>query len=191
MFDLESVNSFLAAGGGEAVTQLFSVKALIALVTLTLLEVVLGIDNIIFISVLSDRLPKEQQNKARTLGLVLAMVMRVILLFCIGLIMQATAGIPVIGDMLKPFMGADPATKEVLPFSWRDLILLGGGLFLIYKATTEIHEKLEGHEHALESKGSVTFSSVIVQILILDIVFSLDSVITAIGMVSNPAGNAR
>src|SRR5688572_4988477 len=163
MFDLASVSSFLAAGGGgEAVTQLFSVKALIALLTLTVLEVVLGIDNIIFISVLADKLPREQQNKARMLGLVLAMVMRVVLLFCIGLIMQATNPIPVIGDLLKPLMGADLVTREVHGFSWRDLILLGGGLFLIYKATTEIHEKLEGQEHATESKAGVTFSSVIV-----------------------------
>ncbi len=185
MIDYSFFSPLLAAAtGGEAITSLVSTQALIALLTLTLLEVVLGIDNIIFISVLADRLPKEQQNKARTLGLVLAMVMRVGLLFCIGLIMQATNPIPVVGAWFESLSG------DGKPLNWRDLILLGGGLFLIYKATTEIHEKLEGEEHATESKAGVTFSSVIVQILILDIVFSLDSVITAIGMVSNPAGDA-
>src|SRR3712207_1857196 len=118
MFDLASVTSSLlaAGGGGEAITSLLSTQALIALLTLTILEVVLGIDNIIFISVLADKLPKEQQGKARTLGLILAMVMRVALLFCIGLIMQATNPIPVIGNLLEPLMGADPVTKEVKPF---------------------------------------------------------------------------
>jgi predicted tellurium resistance membrane protein TerC len=172
-----------AAGHGEAIQSLLSTQALIALATLTVLEIVLGIDNIIFISVLADKLPKEQQNKARTLGLLLAMVLRVALLLCIGLIMRATTAIPVIGDWFTPIIG------DGLPLNWRDAILLVGGLFLIYKATTEIHDKLEGQEHAHESKGKISFSSVIAQILILDIVFSLDSVITAIGMVQNPAGN--
>lgn len=180
---LAAATTQAAGGHGEAIQSLFSTQALIALLTLTVLEIVLGIDNIIFISVLADKLPKEQQNKARTLGLVLAMVLRVALLFCIGLIMRATTPIPVIGDWFTPIMG------DGKPLNWRDFILLGGGLFLIYKATTEIHDKLEGQEHAHEAKGKITFGSVITQILILDIVFSLDSVITAIGMVQNPAGN--
>ena len=101
-------------------------QALVALLTLTVLEIVLGIDNIIFISVLADKLPPAQQNKARLLGLILAMVLRVGLLFSIGLIMQATTPVPVIGDWFTRFTGNDQ------PLNWRDLILLGGGLFLIY-----------------------------------------------------------
>src|SRR5688572_14411990 len=127
IFDVGSL-LVAAGGGGEAIDSLLSTRALIALVTLTVLEIVLGIDNIIFISVLADKLPKEQQNKARTLGLVLAMVMRVVLLFCIGLIMRATTPIPVVGDWFMPLMGDDNA------LNWRDAILLAGGLFLIYKA---------------------------------------------------------
>lgn len=165
-------------GGAEGITELFSGQAAIALVTLTILEIVLGIDNIIFISVLADKLPKEQQNKARVTGLALAMIMRVVLLLCISWIMGLTTPIPVIGDWFGFALG----DKEQL--NWRDMILLLGGLFLIYKATVEIHEKLEGEEHATKGTGqTISFASVITQILILDIVFSLDSVITAIGMV--------
>jgi predicted tellurium resistance membrane protein TerC len=169
------------AGGGhgaaEGITNLFSAKAAIALVTLTILEIVLGIDNIIFISVLADKLPKEQQNKARLVGLSLAMIMRVGLLLCISWIMSLTTPIPVIGGMFTWATGDDQA------LNWRDAILLLGGLFLIYKATTEIHDKLEGEEHGADAKSRMSFANVITQILILDIVFSLDSVITAVGMV--------
>jgi predicted tellurium resistance membrane protein TerC len=170
---------FLAAGGhgGEPIKSLLSVQALVALVTLTILEIVLGIDNIIFISVLSDKLPPHQQNKARVLGLSLAMVMRVGLLFAISWIMSLTTAIPGVGGTTAFAMGDDK------PFNWRDLILFAGGIFLIYKATTEIHDKLEGHEHGGAAKAGMSFASVIIQILILDIVFSLDSVITAVGMV--------
>jgi predicted tellurium resistance membrane protein TerC len=170
-----------AAGGhgpaGEGITNLLSLQALVALVTLTVLEIVLGIDNIIFISVLADKLPLAQQNRARRMGLMLAMVMRVGLLFSISWIMRLTAPIPGVGSLAAPFMGDDKA------LNWRDFILLLGGLFLIYKATKEIHEKLEGDEHGPESRAGVTFAGVITQIVILDIVFSLDSVITAVGMV--------
>ena len=142
-------------------------ESLIALLTLTVLEIVLGIDNIIFISILSGKLPKEQQNKARLTGLSLAMVMRILLLFSIVWIMKLTLPLfTVIG-------------KEI---SGRDIILIGGGLFLIGKSTFEIHDKLEGEEHTKASKVVKSFASVIVQIMLLDIVFSLDSVITAVGM---------
>ncbi len=141
----------------------------IALLTLTVLEIVLGIDNIVFISILAGKLPKEQQQKARRLGLGLALITRVLLLLSLNWIMSLTAPIFTI------------FTQEI---SGRDIILLVGGLFLIYKATTEIHEKLEGADHSTEVKGKVNFNSVIIQILLLDIVFSLDSVITAVGMAS-------
>ena len=181
MLDLSFLASAAHAGG--EITSFFSGQAILALVTLTVLEIVLGIDNIIFISVLADKLPKEQQNKARRVGLLLAMLMRVGLLLCISWIMGLTAGVPWLGDVLMPVLAEDPVTKLKTPFSWRDMILLAGGLFLIYKATKEIHEKLEGEEHGTEAKAGISFASVIVQILILDIVFSLDSVITAVGMV--------
>lgn len=145
-----------------------SPDAWVALLTLTALEIVLGIDNVIFISILSDRLPPHQRRRARLLGLSLAMFMRIGLLLTINWIANLT----------EPLF--EIANKE---FSGRDLILLGGGLFLIYKSVTEIHHKLEGAEdHAQASGKFASFSGVIVQILLLDIVFSLDSVITAVGM---------
>lgn len=176
---VEMISAILAAAtpAAEGITSLYSGQAIVALVTLTVLEIVLGIDNIIFISVLADKLPKEQQNKARQLGLMLAMVMRVGLLLCISWIMGLTAPVPFIGEWFGFAMGDDK------PLNWRDVILLSGGLFLIYKSVTEIHDKLEGDEHSREAKAGISFASVIVQILILDIVFSLDSVITAVGMV--------
>lgn len=167
-----------AGGHGPAgITSLFSLQAAIALITLTILEIVLGIDNIIFISVLADKLPLEQQGKARTTGLALAMILRVLLLLSISWIMSLTTPVPLIGELFTFMMG------DGKPLNWRDVILLVGGLFLIYKSVTEIHEKLEGHEHGSQAKSGISFSSVIIQILILDIVFSLDSVITAVGMV--------
>lgn len=138
-----------------------------AFLTLTALEIVLGIDNIIFISILSGRLPAEQQQRARTLGLLAAMAMRIGLLFSINWVMGLTDPIFEIAD------------RE---FSGRDLILLIGGAFLIYKATTEIHARLEGESHEQSGAKSATFWGVITQIMLLDIVFSLDSVITAVGM---------
>jgi predicted tellurium resistance membrane protein TerC len=139
-----------------------------ALLTLTVLEVVLGIDNVIFISILAGRLPKAQQAKARFLGLAVAMVSRIALLFSISWVMRLT-------DTLFVVAGQD--------ISGRDLILLLGGLFLMAKATHEIHNKLEGTEDGAEGGGAVaTMGSVLFQILLLDLVFSLDSVITAVGM---------
>jgi predicted tellurium resistance membrane protein TerC len=139
----------------------------VALLTLTMLEIVLGIDNIIFISILADRLPPQLRDKARLVGLSLAMIMRVLLLLSINWIANLTNAWFTIG-------GHD--------FSGRDLILLGGGLFLIYKATSEIHGKLEGEEHGTGGGKAASFTSIIIQILLLDIVFSLDSVITAVGL---------
>jgi predicted tellurium resistance membrane protein TerC len=143
-------------------------QAWASLATLTVMEVVLGIDNIIFLTILAGKLPVEQQNKARVLGLTLAAGIRLLLLLGISYLMQLT----------RPLF-------EVFnhPFAGRDLILLAGGAFLIYKATKEIHEKLEGPEEAEHRGPKVAgFAGVIVQILLLDMVFSLDSVITAVGM---------
>lgn len=142
----------------------------IAFATLTLLELVLGIDNVIFISILSGKLPAEQQPKARFIGLTLALVMRVILLFSLTWVMGLT----------EPFF-----TVLNQSVSGRDLILLIGGLFLIAKSTHEIHGSLEGAEGHGSKKVYAGFAGVIVQITLLDIVFSLDSVITAVGMVDN------
>ena len=140
----------------------------IALVTLTLLEVVLGIDNVVFISILAGKLPPEQRDKARKLGLSLALITRVLLLLGISWVAGLTA--PLFSIAKHPVSG-------------RDLILLVGGLFLIAKSTHEIHHKLEGEEGSSSRRVVPSFTSVIIQILLLDIVFSLDSVITAVGMV--------
>ncbi|MEX0757881.1 MAG: TerC family protein [Acidimicrobiia bacterium] len=140
----------------------------IALLTLTSLEIVLGIDNIVFISILAGKLPEDQQSRARTVGLTLAMVMRILLLFAISWVIGLT-------EPLFEMFGSE--------FSGRDLILIFGGLFLLGKATFEIHEKLEGVEVSHGSQvAKASFAAVIAQILILDAVFSLDSVITAVGM---------
>ena len=145
-------------------------ESLIALLTLTVLEIVLGIDNIIFISILAGKLPKEQQNKARLTGLGLAMLTRILLLFSIVWIMKLT--LPLFTALGQEISG-------------RDIILITGGLFLIAKSTFEIHDKLEGEEGHRSIKVAKSFGSVITQILLLDIVFSLDSVITAVGMANN------
>ncbi|MCA1622822.1 MAG: TerC family protein [Acidobacteria bacterium] len=142
----------------------------IAFLTLTVLELVLGIDNVIFISILSGKLPAEQQSKARYIGLALALIMRVILLFSLTWVMSLT----------EPLF-----TVFGYAISGRDLILLVGGLFLIGKSTHEIHGSLEGEEGHASRKVYPSFASVIIQIMLLDIVFSLDSVITAVGMVDN------
>jgi predicted tellurium resistance membrane protein TerC len=141
----------------------------IALATLTALELVLGIDNIIFISILAGKLPPEQRDKARRVGITLAAVTRLGLLMAIAWIVSLTAP-------LFSLFGQE--------FSWRDLILIGGGLFLIGKATHEIHQKIEGAgEPFTAGTAATTFGAVIAQIMVLDIVFSLDSIITAVGMV--------
>jgi predicted tellurium resistance membrane protein TerC len=146
---------------------LFSADALIALVTLTVLEVVLGVDNVIFISILASKLPAAQQKRARRVGLMAAMLMRVALLMSLAWIATLTTPLfSVLGQRI----------------SGRDLILISGGLFLLAKATIEIHERLEGEEGHRSARVSPSFGAVIAQIMALDIVFSLDSVITAVGM---------
>jgi predicted tellurium resistance membrane protein TerC len=142
----------------------------IALVTLTSLEIVLGVDNVIFVSILASKLPRAQQPRARRLGLFLAMFMRIALLFSLTWLIRLTAPLfTVIGQSV----------------SGRDLILLVGGLFLIAKATYEIHDKLEGDEGHESARVAASFAAVIMQVMLLDIVFSLDSVITAVGMASD------
>jgi|SRR5690554_2918509 len=162
---------------------LFDPQIWISLLTLTVLEIVLGIDNIVFISILSSKLPGEQQRKARQLGLALALLTRVALLLSIKWVMSLTQ--PLL-DLSTIFNISNPNWQRYLNLSGRDLILLLGGLFLIYKSTTEIHHRLEGtvESHQIKTKN-ITFANVIFQIIILDIVFSLDSVITAVGMVDN------
>jgi predicted tellurium resistance membrane protein TerC len=145
----------------------------LALITLTALEIVLGIDNIIFISIQAGKLPVHQQEKARLVGLGLAMFIRVALLFSLTWLMGLTA--PLFTVLHQEISG-------------RDFILISGGLFLLWKSTMEIHEKLEGEEgHSVGSTATVSFTAVIIQILLLDIVFSLDSIITALGMANNLA----
>jgi predicted tellurium resistance membrane protein TerC len=166
----------------------------VAFATLAALEMVLGIDNIIFISILSGKLPEDQRAKARNIGLGLAMVTRILLLFCLSWIMGLTKPL-----FTLPFLAfADPSAAELAAaaahgghevvgkaseISGRDLILLFGGLFLLVKSVHEIHHKLEGEEGSAENKGAASFGAVLAQILMLDVVFSLDSVITAVGMV--------
>jgi predicted tellurium resistance membrane protein TerC len=149
-----------------------SPEAWIALLTLTALEIVLGIDNIVFISILAGRLPEAQQARARSVGLMLAMGTRILLLLSITWIMRLTQ--PLFAVLSHPVSG-------------RDLILLAGGLFLMWKSTHEIHANLEGDEGPAGGKGGVKFTQVIVQIALLDIVFSLDSVVTAVGMAQHTA----
>ncbi len=146
-------------------------QAWVALATLVAIEIVLGIDNIIFISILVGRLPEHQRNTARTIGLGAAMVSRLVLLLTLAWIMRLTAP-------LLEVMGQE--------ISGRDLILIGGGLFLLWKSVHEIHNSLEGTEHAHgPAPAQATFASVLAQIAVIDIIFSLDSVITAVGMVDH------
>ena len=146
--------------------------AWIALATLTLLEIVLGIDNIVFISILVDKLPQEKRELARRIGLFMAMFMRIGLLFVLAWIVGLTAPL---------------FTITQYEISGRDLILIGGGLFLLWKSTVEIHHSLEGVEGSTSQAVRTTFGAVIVQIMLIDLVFSLDSIITAVGMVDEIA----
>jgi predicted tellurium resistance membrane protein TerC len=148
----------------------FVAQSVVALLTLVLLEIVLGIDKVIFIAILSGKLPQEQQARARTIGIGLAVVSRLLLLLSITWIMQLTTPI------MEPFG---------YKISGRDLILLVGGLFLIGKSTYEIHEKMEVEEHTKITRAVTSFASVIIQIILIDIIFSLDSVITAVGISGN------
>jgi len=148
-----------------------SPEAWVAMVTLTVMEIVLGIDNIVFISILVDKLPLAERPRARFLGLGFAMLTRILLLFCISWVIQ-------LKEPLFAAFGHD--------ISGKDLVLILGGLFLLYKATVEIHHKVEGHaEEEKKSTAKAALGAILVQIAILDIVFSLDSVITAVGMVDH------
>ena len=157
-----------------------------ALVTLIVMEVVLGIDNLIFISILSNKLPEGQRQKARRIGIGLALVMRLALLTAIAWIVALTAPVFDMGWVGPPDSHGNPAFETA--FSWRDLILIGGGLFLVWKATKEIHHSVDVSDAPtgdLLDKNAVvqlTFTAAIVQILLLDLVFSVDSILTAVGM---------
>ncbi|MBC7519174.1 MAG: TerC family protein [Microbacteriaceae bacterium] len=142
----------------------------IAFLTLFVLELVLGVDNVVFISILASKLPTEQRKRARNVGLLLAMLMRIGLLFVASWVIGLT--VPLFGWGTGAFQ-----------FSGRDLILIVGGAFLVYKAVIEIHARLEGNEHSSATGRAATFGAIIAQIVVLDVVFSLDSVITAVGMV--------
>ncbi len=146
---------------------LFNANAWASLLTLTIMEIVLGIDNLVFISVLTSRLPADAARKARALGLSMALVFRILLLITLSWLIGLTAPVFTLFDH---------------PFSWRDLILLAGGLFLLYKATHEIHNGIEGEEDASGNIVHAAFGATVAQIIAIDIVFSIDSIITAIGM---------
>jgi predicted tellurium resistance membrane protein TerC len=150
----------------------FTSDGVLALVTLTFLEIILGVDNIVFISILAGKLPRAQQERARRTGLLAAMGMRILLLLSIAWIIRLTAPL---------------FTVFARPISGRDLILIAGGLFLLGKATLEIHDRLEGEDDHSSARAAPSFGAVIVQIMALDIVFSIDSVITAVGMADDLA----
>lgn len=153
----------------------------ISLLTLTFLEIVLGVDNIIFISIISDKLPKEKQRFARNLGLAFAMIFRVILLLMINWIISLKDPVLTLGWF------NEPGTDLPLALSWKDIILLLGGIFLIGKSTFEIHDKMQLHSDVPKSKSTASslLTIVIVQIILIDMVFSLDSILTAVGLVDN------
>ena len=150
---------------------------LTALLTLTVLEIILGVDNIIFISIVSNKLPQDQQPKARTIGLLLAMAFRILLLLTISWIIQLTEPLFTIGFIKKD--------GEPIGISWKDIILLAGGVFLIFKSTLEIHHKLEIANKPNNTIAPSAFSAVILQIVMVDAVFSFDSILTAIVLVDN------
>ena len=169
----------------DAILTLFADPAVwAALITLIVMEVVLGIDNLVFISILSNKLPPEQRQKARRIGLALALIMRLALLSMIAWIVGLTA--PVFDLGLVGPLDAHGAPTFETAFSWRDLILIVGGLFLVWKATKEIHHSVDSSpsDEVLDKKkvAAVNFGSAIVQIILLDIVFSIDSILTAVGM---------
>jgi predicted tellurium resistance membrane protein TerC len=152
----------------------------VSLLTLTFLEIVLGVDNIIFISIVANKLPPAQQPKARSIGLALALIMRVGLLFCITWMMQLKDPVFTI-----PFMDDPKQLGVPLAISWKDVILIAGGIFLLGKSTVEIHHKLEQSAKPMNAVGSSTFGMVIFQIVLVDAIFSVDSILTAIGLVDN------
>ncbi len=159
------------------IAELLAPDMLIALITLIFLEIVLGVDNIIFISIVTDKLPKENQAKARNIGLTLALVFRIMLLLAITWIIRLTNPVFTIPEFLF--------IKEAVPISIRDLILIAGGLFLLAKSVSEIHHKVD-HEEEVSDKGNSkkpSMASILMQIVLLDMVFSFDSILTAIGLI--------
>lgn len=157
--------------------QIFTTAALTSIVTLTLLEIVLGVDNIIFVSIISSKLVKSEQKRARRIGLIMAMIIRIGLLFVLGFILKLEKDLFNLQEIGLPFD---------IGFSGKDLILLGGGIFLLYKSTSEIHHKLEGQEENVSGKKTAAkLSRAILDIAVINLVFSIDSIITAIGMTSD------
>jgi predicted tellurium resistance membrane protein TerC len=152
----------------------------ISLLTLTFLEIVLGVDNIIFISIVANKLPRELQAKARNIGLTLALLMRVGLLFTITWMMQLKEPVVTV-----PFIEDPLQAGSNLAISWKDIILIAGGIFLLFKSTLEIHHKLEQSTKPSSAGGSSTFGMIIFQIVMVDAIFSVDSILTAIGLVDN------
>jgi len=150
--------------------ELFTIASLISLLTLSVLEIVLGIDNIIFISIVSGKLPRAKQGKARTIGLMLALIMRVLLLFCITWIVGLKDALFYISDF---------------GVTGRDLILFAGGVFLLYKTTMELHNKIQGYDDEEMKVKKISFNAIVFQIVLIDIVFSFDSILTAVGLVTN------
>ena len=156
-------------------------EALAALATLTTLEIVLGIDNVVFLAILAGKLPEEKQARARFIGLILAGAMRLVLLALAWLIIQLEQGLFTLPFFMETVHVDGEDVRQAIEISAKDLVMLGGGLFLIAKAVWEIHELLEGGDHGPKGAGA-TMGSVLVQVVMLDLVFSLDSVITAVGM---------
>ena len=178
-----AAGALAAAANGLSAPVLLSLDSALALLTLTALEVVLGIDNVIFIAILTSHLPEAQQGRTRTVGLVLAMVMRVVLLLGIFWVMRLTTPLFAVPFLTELAGDGGAANRVPLSISGRDLILIVGGLFLLAKATHEIHHLMEGvHEQRTSSRPAASVAMVLAQIAVLDMVFSLDSVITAVGM---------
>lgn len=150
--------------------ELFTAASLISLLTLSVLEIVLGIDNIIFISIIAGKLPRVKQGKARAIGLILALVMRVVLLFSISWIVGLKSALFYVGDF---------------GVTGRDLILFAGGVFLLYKTTMELHNKIQGYDDEAMNLKRISFNAIVMQIVLIDIVFSFDSILTAVGLVTN------
>ena len=166
---------------------LFSIASLVSLLTLSLLEIVLGIDNIIFVSIATDTLPKEKQKRERSVGLMLALLLRILLLLSITWIIRLTKPLFYVYEDF-PFFGLESPAGTAFSYacSFRDLILMGGGIFLLFSSTREIHKKIEGIEGARENGSSAkSFRAAILRIMMIDVVFSFDSILTAVGLVSS------
>jgi len=169
---------------GDVAALVASPEAWVALITLIVMEVVLGIDNLVFVSILSNKLPEAERGRARRLGIGLALVLRLVLLSGIAFIVSLTRPVLVLPFAVPSLADGHPMVD--LTFSWRDLILMAGGLFLVWKATSEIHHTMDPQEtgELLDKKGAAVlgFGAAILQILLLDVVFSIDSILTAVGM---------